>query len=563
MTNLPGWYGIFQNLKHILPVSLHRKSVYLLLGLIFLSVLDFIGLAILAPLLLGFMQSSLSVLPFIDILQKHTVVVLCLVLVFYLLKLWYAFYINQYQIKVCSSFISFLSQNNLKEILGSNHDQKIEKGSSGIMEKVYFEPLHIGMGVFLPLFALIQESFIVVILTSALMLVAPLLSIGLFLLIGLSGLVILRKIKGKSSKVGETNAQNRRELFEKLNIGLSGLLEYPEGKEQEHLSQIVGEKILNMSKGELLGNFYKTIPFRVNELLSIFALIFMIVYSMTSGGNAENFLIMATLFALAVFRIIPAINRIQLNLVQLNIYQVMLKNFSLFDPKNNMEESIQLRKNISLVNFGIRYNDDTLPILENININIDKGSISALVGKSGSGKSSLLKVLSGQKTNYIGTILIDGTILGEDTMNCWKSKVTYIGQNPYILDGSLLENICFGSKQEIDLKKAHQALLLAGLEEFKDNLENRKTGESGFKLSEGQKQRLMLARAIYADAELYLLDEITANLDTESTVKILETLRKLKQNGKTICISTHNSLVSEICDKIYSFSEKKITIRYD
>lgn len=563
MTSSLGWYGIFQNLKHVLPVSLYKKSVYLLFGLIFLSILDFIGLAILAPLLLGFMQSKVSFLPFLDILQKHSVAVLSLVLAFYLLKLWYAVYINQYQIKVCSSFISFMSKNNLKEILGSNHDLKIEKGSSGIIEKVYFEPLHIGMGVFLPLFALIQESFIVVILTFALIWVDPLLSIGLFLLIGLSGLIILRKIKGKSSKVGETNAQNRKDLFEKLNIGLSGLLEYPEGKEQDHLSQIVGEKILYMSKGELLGNFYKTIPFRVNELLSIFSLIFMIIYSITTQGNAENFLVMATLFALAVFRIIPAINRIQLNLVQLNIYQVMLNNFSLYDPKDNLEKSIQLKRNIELVNFGIRYNDDSVPILENININIEKGTINALVGKSGSGKSSLLKVLSGQKTNYIGSILIDSTLLGEDTLNCWKSKVTYIGQNPYILNGSLLENICFGSKQELDLKKVHQALLLAGLEEFKENIENRKTGESGFKLSEGQKQRLMLARAIYADAELYLLDEITANLDTESTVKILETLQKLKEKGKTICISTHNSMVTEICDKIYSFSGKNITIRHD
>ncbi len=561
MTNLLGWYGIFKNLKHILPVTLHKKSVYLLLGLIFLSILDFIGLAILAPLLLGFMQSSVSFIPLPDILQNHTPAVLSIILIFYLLKLWYAFYINRYQITVCSSFISFLSQNNLRKILGSNHDQKIEKGSSGIMEKVYFEPLHIGMGVFLPLFALIQESFIVIILTIALMWVDPLLSIGMFLLIGLSGLVILKKMKGRSSKVGETNARNRKDLFEKLNIGLSGLLEYPEGKEQDHLSEIVGEKILNMSKGELLGNFYKTIPFRVNELLSILALIFMLYYSLATKGNADTFLVMATLFALAVFRIIPAINRIQLNLVQLNIYEIMLRNFSLFDPKSNLEESIQLKRNIVLVNFGIRYNDDTLPILENINIQIEKGSLNALVGKSGSGKSSLLKVLSGQKTNYIGSIHIDGIKLGEETINCWKSKVAYIGQNPYILDGSLLENICFGSKQDLNLEKVKQALLLAGLKEFEENLENKKTGESGIKLSEGQKQRLMLARAIYADSELYLLDEITANLDTESTDKILHSLKKLKQEGKTICISTHNPKVAEICDTIYSFSEKNIEVK--
>jgi ATP-binding cassette, subfamily B, bacterial PglK len=560
MTNLLGWYGIFRNLKQILPVSLHKKSVYLLFGLIFLSLLDFIGLAILAPLLLSFMQSNVSFVQLPDLLQKHTPVVLSIVLVFYLLKLWYAIYISRFQITVCSRFISFLSQNNLRKILSSNHDQKIEKGSSGIMEKVYFEPLHIGMGVFLPVFALIQESFVVVILTLALLWVDPLLSFGIFLLIGLSGLLILKKMKGRSSRVGETNAKNRKELFEKLNIGLSGLLEYPEGKEQEHLSNIVGEKILNMSKGELLGNFYKTIPFRVNELLSIFALVFMILYSLATKGNADNFLVMATLFALAVFRIIPAINRIQLNLVQLNIYQIMLQNFSLFDPKSNLEESIQLKRNIVLVDFGIRYNDDTLPILENININITKGTLNALIGKSGSGKSSLLKVLSGQKTNYIGSILIDGTMLGEDTINCWKSKVAYIGQNPYIVDGSLLENICFGSKQDLDLEKINQALHLAGLEEFKDDLENKKTGESGFKLSEGQKQRLMLARAIYADSELYLLDEITANLDTESTSKILLSLKKLKQMGKTICISTHNPKVAEICDTIYTFSEKNIQV---
>ena len=99
-----------------------------------------------------------------------------------------------------------------------------------------------------------------------------------------------------------------------------------------------------------------------------------------------------------------------------------------------------------------------------------------------------------------------------------------------------------------------------GGQDFVEEVENRRVGEDGYKISEGQKQRLMLARAIYKGTPLLLLDEITANLDTENTQIIMKTLRELCDKGHTIILSSHNQEVTNIADLYCNFRDRKIFI---
>jgi ABC-type lipoprotein export system ATPase subunit len=139
---------------------------------------------------------------------------------------------------------------------------------------------------------------------------------------------------------------------------------------------------------------------------------------------------------------------------------------------------------------------------------------------------------------------------------------SYLGQDPYIINGTVADNVVFGSHQsKIIIDKIKQALDLAAftLPETEGDLLDTPVGDHGSKLSEGQKHRLALARAIYHDSEIFILDEPTSALDDETEAQLLNNLLYLKNLGKTMLIIAHREKVFDICDVVYTLEEKRLT----
>ena len=174
---------------------------------------------------------------------------------------------------------------------------------------------------------------------------------------------------------------------------------------------------------------------------------------------------------------------------------------------------------MSLSRFQERKNN-----FSNINFRIEIGSVVGIVGETGSGKPTLGDLLVGLHTPTKGNIYLDDLAITEGDIDQWQAMVGYVGQDTYLSDSTILENICFGQRKEnIEIDRAMRAAKIAQIHDFimseLDEKYDSLVGERGARLSGGQRQRLGIARAIYRDPKILFLDEATSSLDLRTEVK--------------------------------------------
>ena len=217
--------------------------------------------------------------------------------------------------------------------------------------------------------------------------------------------------------------------------------------------------------------------------------------------------------------------------------------------------SIPFSKNIKIENLTFSYKKQI--ILNDINLNIQKGDVIGIIGSSGSGKSTFIDLINGLLKPSMGEILVDGIDINKEK-NDWKKNIGYVGQDIFLIDDTIKKNIAFGIEEsEIDIKMLNEALLSSKLNAFIDTLEyglNTKVGDRGIQLSGGQKQRIAIARALYSNPGFLIFDEATASLDEETEREIMKSIYDLK-GDKTIIMIAHRLGTLKNCDKIFEIKQ--------
>jgi ABC-type multidrug transport system fused ATPase/permease subunit len=234
--------------------------------------------------------------------------------------------------------------------------------------------------------------------------------------------------------------------------------------------------------------------------------------------------------------------------------------------QGTLSEKKDLPFNESIILKDIKFGYSTKnkkTIFENINLKIEKKSKICILGKTGSGKSTLVDLIIGLLKPDKGQVLVDKTNI-EDSIQNWQKKISYVPQTTFLTDSTILENITFGmSNVDIDFKKLDKAIKIANLEDMINNLPEKlqtKIGERGVMLSGGQVQRLGLARAFYRDFEILILDESTNALDAD-TENLVYLNIKTEFADKTIFSITHNKELSKKFDIILELDNGKIEIK--
>ena len=212
-------------------------------------------------------------------------------------------------------------------------------------------------------------------------------------------------------------------------------------------------------------------------------------------------------------------------------------------------------EHLKLSNVSFNYKNNK--ILSNINMAINKNSISCFVGKNGSGKTTLINIISGLLKPTKGKVLFNGNT----NLNKNSLKIGYVAQNINLIDDTVKNNILFGnSLEKFNNKNFLNSIKYSGINDFIKKLPNKFNtfvGDRGTKISGGQSQRIGIARALYNNPDILILDEFNSNLDTFSEQKIIKNFNILKKT-KTIIIITHKKSLIKFCDNAFLIKNKKL-----
>ena len=425
------------------------------------------------------------------------------------------------------------------------------------LNRIVNYPIAFANNVILPLAALVSEIFVsALIMTGIAFYDWRIVSVLILLIIPI---VMLYQVRRKKLKSISKSMKEKYPLLMKYALQvIEGFSEIKSTQTESFFHRRFQTASRAMSKVFATDQLMQSATTRLTEIIVTLLICALIVYSVSFQQNYQETLMLLGVYAGAGFRMIPSINRILHSTQQLRLHEHLLEElkplnelrrteFPLYDKSLNVTDTIELRN----ISFGYSKEER---IFDNISLCIRKGEKVALTGVSGGGKTTLLLILLRFLKETTGELLVDGNRIDDE--GAWRKLLGYVPQNPYVLDGSIAENIAFGVPQElIDRKKVQHLLKDLGLSDMVSQLPNgidTQIGERGIKLSGGQRQRLAIARVLYADAEILLLDEITNQVHTFMEKEILNILNDLSLKKKTIIMVTHHITDSRFFDSVYA-----------
>jgi ATP-binding cassette subfamily C protein len=226
----------------------------------------------------------------------------------------------------------------------------------------------------------------------------------------------------------------------------------------------------------------------------------------------------------------------------------------------NEPAQLSLERGLQLRDVAYSYPGQSAKALDNVALEIRKGEVIGLVGKSGAGKTTLVDVILGLLQPQQGAVLADGTSIAGQQKE-WGRLVGYIPQAIYLTDDSIRRNVAFGIEDaDIDEEAVRRAVAAAQLAGFVDGLKHgldTTVGERGVRLSGGQRQRVGIARALYRDPQLLVLDEATSALDVETESDVNEAIRQLGKS-KTLIVIAHRLTTVKTCDRLYLIDDGRV-----
>lgn len=303
--------------------------------------------------------------------------------------------------------------------------------------------------------------------------------------------------------------------------------------------------------------FYASIPPYLVEIILVISLIILAgLITLKNYGDSSKIIASYGLILGIVFRIAPSLNRIQVALNHMNSSKDLVKkmndeyeqnHFDVVSNVTNNNDSLEFNEKIKFedVSFGYREN---VSVIKDCSFEIKKGEFVGIIGLSGAGKTTMADILMGLLPVNSGKITVDNEEITEKNINAFRNLTGYVPQEVNLLENSFKKNVAWGQDEKnIDDERVIESLKLAQLYDFVQ--ENGGINSVIRGLSQGQKQRLMIARGLYKNPEFLIFDEATSSLDVETEHEITKMLTSLKGNKTLIAIAHRLSTLKE-CDKL-------------
>ena len=302
------------------------------------------------------------------------------------------------------------------------------------------------------------------------------------------------------------------------------------------------------------------------ELIAVTGLAVLVLVMIGQGKPLEALLPTLGLFAAAAFRVLPSVNRV-LGSVQnlrfsLPVIDTLHRELRLLEATKVPQRGrpLPFKNALAIDQLRFRYPNADAEALRGVSLTIARGASVGFVGGSGAGKSTLVDIILGLLTPSSGSVRVDGIDI-QTNLRGWADQLGYVPQFIFLTDDTLRRNVAFGlSNEQIDEGAVRRAIRAAQLEQFVKELPqglDSMVGERGVRLSGGQRQRIGIARALYHDPPVLVLDEATSSLDTTTESGVMEAVKAL-QGDRTILIVAHRFSTVEHCDRLFRLEQGQI-----
>jgi ABC-type bacteriocin/lantibiotic exporter with double-glycine peptidase domain len=444
--------------------------------------------------------------------------------------------------------------------LNQSYSWFLDRHSADLGKNILSEVNTVVQGGIRPMIDLIAGSMVAILVVILLIVVDPKLALIVGLILGSTYLIIYLLIRGYLNFIGEERLKANRWRFTMVTEAFGAIKEIKiGGMEQAYINRYAAPA-KKLTKYEAIFSVLTQLPRFAIEAVSFGGLILIVLYLMAKSNNFLNIVPIIALYALAGYRLIPLLQRIFISinalryvsppLNSLNEEFQQLKTLSLSENK----EILQFKKEIKLNQVNFAYSNVQKQTLRNINIKIPMGSYTGIVGATGSGKTTLIDIILGLLEPQDGKLEVDDKIIDENNRRAWQRSIGYVPQQIFLTDDTIAANIALGlNLKDIDQNKVEKAAKISSLHEFIINDLPLKyqsiVGERGVKLSGGQRQRIGIARALYHDPQVLIMDEATNALDNITEQTVMDTVFKLKRE-RTIILITHRLSSVKNCDNI-------------
>ena len=419
-----------------------------------------------------------------------------------------------------------------------------------------------------------REILILIVVFILLFLNEPMVSISVFsILILITGLFMFFTRQTLISR-GEQVQFLFEDQMKTMNHTLGSIKETKILNRENYLTNLFMHQVDKIEKHSFFSYFLSQTPRLFLEFIAVFTVALTTIIFVLINLSNEQILPTISLLAVCAIRLIPAFNSIVSSISTRRFSKASLKIVSgeminvpiedKFKNKNLIEEKnykkYLFKDQIKFENVFFSHENSNAKILQNISLEIRRGQKVGIIGKSGAGKSTLIDLILGLIKPIEGKILIDDSNL-EYNLRDWQKQIGYVPQDIYLLDDTIKNNIAFGlNTNDINQERILKSIELSRLKDYVGSLEKKENtvvGNMGIKISGGQKQRIGIARALYHNPKILILDEATSSLDTINERKIMEEIYNTTRNI-TLIVVTHRHKSVSSCDKIYLLDNGKI-----
>ena len=449
-----------------------------------------------------------------------------------------------------------------------------QKNSASIVDSALEIANTFTLGILSPLLTSISNAFVIIALLILLSQAEPAILI-VILAVFLPLLAFINLSKEPVQAWGKTTRQSKEQIITLINHAFGGIKETKTIGCEDYFNTRLENHTEQLKESHCNFVAFNILPRYLVESVMILCVIGMMVAFLLTNQDTETLFPALGVYALASIRVLPAVSNTVASLSVLRnssftiekIYDdirtledLVPQEQSFRDSQTSTTPDLSFERVVALRNVSFQYPQASEYALEDINLEIPKGSSIAFIGRSGAGKTTLVDIILGLLTPQYGEITVDGINI-QDNVSDWQRLLGYIPQSIFLTDDTLASNIAFGvPEREIDYQRLEEAVETAQLADVVTRLpQGLKTvvGERGVMLSGGQRQRVGIARALYRNCEILILDEATSALDNE-TEKLVTDAISVLSGRKTLITIAHRLSTVRSCDRIYSLEKGRI-----